>query len=342
MIETKKAHELDIVELTEDLTEFGVRRGERGTVVEAFEYPEESYVLEFVDEGGSNSRLAYGVKPDKLINVNAIAKTHYARGMSFLEKGNYVSATLELQQAIELIPSYIRSLHESIRQVFAPREDWESLIAALQFVIRLNPSYIIAKYNLAIAFLNYGAQRANQGHYLEALQLFQSALRVEAQDEVRSLTTENISTTHTALATRAYEASDILVACKHFEAALTFKCDTRTRQDLALIYFYIGDYYLNKNDADNASVHYQWAQDAGLIIPAVLNNHGVALATRGDLESAIVLFESALGLAPDDDILKANLLRATHKKSASEFVTEQTHADFNPIPSLHVAASLSA
>ena len=46
MIETeRRAHELDIVELTEDLPEFGLRRGERGTAVEAFDHPEEAYVL---------------------------------------------------------------------------------------------------------------------------------------------------------------------------------------------------------------------------------------------------------------------------------------------------------
>ncbi len=64
MIETKKAHELDIVELTEDLPEFGLSRGEQGTVVEAFEHPEEAYMLEFVDESGASSKLAYGVKPE--------------------------------------------------------------------------------------------------------------------------------------------------------------------------------------------------------------------------------------------------------------------------------------
>ena len=46
MIEIQKAHELDIVELTEDLPEFDLRRGERGTVVEVFDHPEEAYVLE--------------------------------------------------------------------------------------------------------------------------------------------------------------------------------------------------------------------------------------------------------------------------------------------------------
>ena len=336
MIETRKAHELDIVELTEDLSEFGVRRGERGTVVEAFDYPEEAYVLEFVSESGEDSRLAYGVTPDKLINLDAIAKRHYAQGMSSLEKGDHVSATRELKQAIQLIPSYIRGLHESVRQTFVPREDWASLIAAMQFVILLDPNYLIAKHNLAIAFLNYGAQQANQGKYPEALHLFQSALRVEAQNEVISLTTDNISTTHSALATKAYQQKDILTACKHFEAAYTFKRDLRTRQDLALIYFYVGDYYLNKNDANNASVYYQWAQDSGLITPEVLNNHGVALAVKGDIEGAIVLFESALGSTPDDETLKANLLKASVSRS-SELVTERTHNNFNPVPTVHFA-----
>lgn len=63
MPETKKAHLLDIVELTEDLPEYGVRRGERGAVVEVFDSPEEAYIIEFVDKSGISSRLAYGVKP---------------------------------------------------------------------------------------------------------------------------------------------------------------------------------------------------------------------------------------------------------------------------------------
>src|SRR5262245_43988 len=183
MIETRKAHELDIVEVTEDLPEFGVRRGERGTVVEAFDYPKEAYVLEFIDGAGSTSRLAYGVTPEKLVNVDAIAREHYSRGMRSLERQDYVSATRELKQAIGLIPSYIRGLHESFRQAFVPREDWASLITALQFMIPLDPNYLIAKHNLAIAFLNYGVQLANKGDYSDALQLFQSALRVEARSE---------------------------------------------------------------------------------------------------------------------------------------------------------------
>jgi tetratricopeptide (TPR) repeat protein len=338
MIETeRRAHELDIVELTEDLPEFGLRRGERGTVVEAFDDPEEAYVLEFIDKSGSTSKLAFGITPDKLINVDSIAKEHYALGMRSLDSGDYVTAARELRKAVELIPSYVRGLQESFRRALVPIEDWPRLIPAMQFVILLEPNYTLAKYNLAIAFLNCGAQQANQGNYLEALHLFQSALRVEAQGEVFSLTTDNISTTHSALARKAYKQNDILTACKHFEAAYTFKRDVRTRHDLALIYFYVGDYYLNNNDAVNASAYYQWAQDSGLITPEVLNNHGVARAVKGDFDGAIVLLESALALAPADETLRANLFRASVSRSASELVTEQTDNEFNPVPALQFA-----
>ena len=71
MLDTKKAHELDIVELAEDLPEYGVKRGERGVVVEVFDEPEEAYILEFVDKSGKASRLAYWVKPNQIINTSA-------------------------------------------------------------------------------------------------------------------------------------------------------------------------------------------------------------------------------------------------------------------------------
>jgi hypothetical protein len=70
MIETKKAHELDIVELTEDLPEFDLRRGEQGTVVEVFEKPEEAYMIEFIYEEGASSKLAYGVRPNQIVKVS--------------------------------------------------------------------------------------------------------------------------------------------------------------------------------------------------------------------------------------------------------------------------------
>ena len=61
----RKVQELDVVELTEDLPEFGLKKGEIGAVVVAFDNPDEAYDLEFVDESGK-SRFAYAVKPNQI------------------------------------------------------------------------------------------------------------------------------------------------------------------------------------------------------------------------------------------------------------------------------------
>ena len=61
----------DMVEVVEDLPEYGVKRGERGAVVEVLTDPSEAYILEFVDSDGS-SRLAYWVKPDQIIKLGSV------------------------------------------------------------------------------------------------------------------------------------------------------------------------------------------------------------------------------------------------------------------------------
>ena len=60
-----KGQELDEVELTEDLPEYGLKRGERGAVVAVFDEPDDAYDLEFVDESGK-SKFAYSVKPGQI------------------------------------------------------------------------------------------------------------------------------------------------------------------------------------------------------------------------------------------------------------------------------------
>ena len=66
----RKANLGDLVEVAEDLPEYGVKRGERGVVVEVLKYPSEAYILEFVDESGTSSRLAYWIRPEQMVNIS--------------------------------------------------------------------------------------------------------------------------------------------------------------------------------------------------------------------------------------------------------------------------------
>src|SRR5437588_6364111 len=124
MIEVKKAHELDIVELLEDLPEYGLLKGARGTVVEVFDKPEEAYMIEFLEDLGATSKIADWVKPGQIRNIDAIAREIYVRGIAYLREGKTIEAAREIRRAVELIPSYIRVLHNSLSIPLAKDEDW--------------------------------------------------------------------------------------------------------------------------------------------------------------------------------------------------------------------------
>jgi tetratricopeptide (TPR) repeat protein len=351
MIETKKAHELEIVELTEDLPDFGLRQGERGTVVEAFDDPEEAYVLEFTDKSGAPSRLAYGVKPDQIRNINAIAKEFYVQGMKALSEGDFVEALDSLRKAVNLIPSYVGGMHNSLAQSFGSSEDWRRFIFSMHLVRLIDPNYEFARDNLAIAYLNYGVQEAKKGALEESLRFFHAALEVEASQETITRIRENISASHTALGIQDFHNGDIERALFRFRSAHIIITNELTRQNLSKAYFHFANFCSTKGDMQRAIDSYQRAEDTGLILPEVLNNHACALADSGQFVEAIMILETAQALAPKDEIIKFNLSKVLEisqvsvsgiETTTSDLVTEDLETEFfsppmNSVPPCIVA-----
>ncbi|MEW6540579.1 MAG: DUF4926 domain-containing protein [Bacillota bacterium] len=65
-----KFEELDVVRLTRDFPEHGLKNGDTGTVVMAFRHPDEAYTVEFGDEGETPALEEFG--PDDLELVHSI------------------------------------------------------------------------------------------------------------------------------------------------------------------------------------------------------------------------------------------------------------------------------
>src|SRR5918993_2243408 len=104
MIETSKAHELDIVELSEDLPNYNLKRCERGTVVEVFDMPEEAYMLEFVSPSGAESRFADWVRPEQIIHVTSLVNEILGKGIALLNDGKIGEAERLLEEAVKILP----------------------------------------------------------------------------------------------------------------------------------------------------------------------------------------------------------------------------------------------
>lgn len=348
MIEVRKAHELDVVELTEDLPEYGVRRGARGTVVEVFEKPEEAYMIEFLENDGEISKLADWVKPAQIKNIDLIAREFYVKGMKALEQEDFREALCNLRVAINLIPSYVRGLHNSLAQSVGPRENWPMFIKAMQLVLLLNSHYEIARKNLGIAYLNLGVQIAKSGDYRESLKAFHFALATQTSSEVVSLIKENIAASYTALGNEAFRRNEMENFLSFFGSAHFNALNETTKLNLAKAHFHYANFCADVGKLEEAIYSYQAAEDAGFMLPEVLNNHACVLAGSGRLAEAIMTFEAANSLAPHDQTIRVNLSRLLELREiqspniSQDLIIERVEIEFPTLPMstvpLHVAA----
>lgn len=306
MITTRKAQLLDVVEMLEDLPEYGIKRGEKGAVVEVFDEPEEAYIVEFVDESGK-SRIAYWVNPDQIITVDELAKDIFERGVSLLNTGKLFEAEVKFRQAIHLKPDYIGVLHNSIVNSFKGSEEWQRAITAMQLVFRLNPNYEIARHNLAIAYQKYGIQKDKEGKIGDAIELLQMALSLGPSAEIISDIKNSIAALFTSEGIRQHEDGQIINVLKLMNQANLVDPNEKTRDNLGIAYIHLAQDCLNKGDLNNALIAFERAELTGIMSAQLLNDYGFALAHADRVEEAINIFERALELAPENEIIQTNL-----------------------------------
>ncbi len=341
MIETRKAHEGDLVELTEDLPKYGLRRGQRGFVIEAFGEPDEAYDLEFEDEDGEFLGFAYSVKPDQVINIHAIAGNAFEYGLTLLGEGKPFEAERELRRAIELKPEFIVNLHNWVFSIFENTKEWENFIQALRLVLKLDPNFEVeghrmsdfARNNLATAYQNYAAQKATDGEVETALLYFGHAMGIASRPEIISLIQRNLAKAYTSLGIRAAESDDYEGAVARMIHACELDPNDMTRKNLGIAYAQAAKHYLDRQDYVSAVPAFEHAMDMGLLFPELLIDYGVALAKSGHQGEAVLALQRARKLSPNDQIIEHNL-RLMERGEKPDFSTVEIKVGFPPVPQM--------
>jgi tetratricopeptide (TPR) repeat protein len=334
----RKAQELEVVEAAEDLPEYGVKKGERAVVTTAFSEPDEAYDLEFVDESGTSSRVAYSVKPNQIRTEEEVAKEAFERGVSLLNAENVGGAEVEFRKALEIRPDRIEDLHNRLVSSFGQASDFRTFIDAMRFVLRLNPLYTTARSNLAIAYENLGVECAKSDNLKGAIDNFITALGVDAPSEIVSGIQRNLATAYTTLGVQALE-SDVHKAVALFGLACAVQPSETTRHNHAAAHAHLAWFYLERRGFREAIYTYKKVIDMGLCSRDVLNNYGVALAEAGEADEATRVFEELLRFDPQDQIAEANFRSLCQARERGESVanldTEEVAAQFAPIPGMH-------
>jgi tetratricopeptide (TPR) repeat protein len=277
MLLTRKARELDVVELTDDLPEFGLKRGDRGAVVAAFDNPDEAYDLEFVDESGQ-SRFAFAVKPNQIRTTNETARRALEKGIRLHNEGKGVEAAKEFRLSIELNPSLVEELHDRIVRSFESQgnfeemETFERFAFAMRLILQLRPDYKIARKNLAVAFEHQGVLEARRGNLYVAIVKFRIALAIDESlkaepPEVAAHIRSNLATAWIQLGIQAYpkDGFEGVVNCM----ALAYEADPneRTKCVFAMGYACLASSWLDQDKPEASRECLQIAYDIYGLVP---------------------------------------------------------------------------
>lgn len=332
MSATKKAQVLETVVLTEDLPEYGVKSGEKAVILEVFEKPEEAYMLEFVDETGTSSRIADWVKPDQIKSAKLVAKDFLDQGFKLLHQGNLSGAEKAFGHAISLYPKGISNIGESIRRSFAgakDEQDWLGAVRLYEMCFRLAPTNEITRHNLAVAYHNYGRRLMEMGKSDEALHAFHQAILATSKPAVSEEVRKSVAATFTQLGILAIEHQDFSTALTNFKWALNAHPDEITKSNLAKAYFNLAEACLSEDKLTEAIGLFEEALLAGYLEPALYNDYALALAGVGRMEDAISALEKARALAPDSETIRENLQMA--RVTVDSFRREEYQLQFEPI-----------
>ncbi|MFN2454153.1 MAG: tetratricopeptide repeat protein [Pyrinomonadaceae bacterium] len=329
MINIKAALENDVVELNEDLPEYGFKRGQRAVIIEAFENPTKVYDLEFENEAGDFLGFAYGVRPDQ---ITSLSKELFTQGVDLWNSECLIEAERKFQQLFELTPTYRGVLLNLMLRNY--ENDWSAAIPGLLFLLRLAPDYGHARDNLAIAYLNYGVQKANEGDRNAAIMFFSYAIRLNVAPDIIARIQENFAGIYTNLGIEEFMKGNHGAAIKHMSMARVVFPSETTGENLALAHAHLARFFMSKGDYQEAISAFEGAEEIGLILPDLLNDYGIALVAEGRLAEASRAFERALKLQPESYIIKTNLAKLSQNKPAEEFVPEEIKTQYIHIPAI--------
>jgi tetratricopeptide (TPR) repeat protein len=340
----------DVVELLVDLSKYDLKQGQRGVVITELNETSNAYDLEMVNESGDLIGFAYSVRPDQFINLSRSA---FVRAMEAIQKSDLITAEKELRTATNLRPDYIAgfvmSVLASVPETIEEEglgDDVSYLVPLLRLATRVDPDYELARVNLSVAFLNFGVAKARRKNYLEAIELFFSALGIKTDQEMESRIKTNIVIAFTTLGKDSFHNDRVEEGFGYIRSAFLVLENETTRRNLGLAYGNLGVFYMKSQRFDLAMQQFERAEDSGVVSPEYINDYGICLVFSGRIREASQAFERVLAIDFHNEVAQFNLSKLKEKKLSSTdldvfanqfFVSREDLLDFDG----RIARSLS-
>jgi tetratricopeptide (TPR) repeat protein len=201
---------LDVVEFED--SSLGTTVNKAGTIVETFGNPPNTVLVEMADSEGvpeafvtkkvEDIRKVWETKPAPRWPKPKEAQQYFENGFLYLQNGLFGQAKGQFAKAFSLDVNLRASLLESTN-VLARKDKLDAAIRVYGLLLELQPTYEVARENLAAAFVQRGVKRGRTGLLDHAIEDFKTALMLRPRrPESLELIQKNLVAAYTHLAVR--------------------------------------------------------------------------------------------------------------------------------------------
>ncbi len=187
------------------------------------------------------------------------------------------------------------------------KSNFSAAVSAFEAALKIDPTYKVARDNLAITYNNYGLSIA-RSNPKQALQLFHKALSFDRNNPTTASNVDGIIrmlgknpksfSDRAELGDQSRKAGDFVGAIIEFQEALKIKDDAPMHEKL-------GDVFRVQGQDDKAITEYQAAARTN-DSAAIEVKLGQAFQAKGDIPNGIAAYGKAISMKPDDpDVLDA-------------------------------------
>lgn len=197
-------------------------------------------------------------------------------------------------------------------------EVFDQVVEVFRFLNLEVPNYFLGKNNLASLLLNHGGVLGSQKQFEQCVTLQKLACVICPTKEVKEVADHNIAVCYTELGKMAHLTANYGLALQHMLAACTHKPSESTKYNVGVAASDLATHMLKNKYPQGAIDNFLIALDAGLVLPEILNDLGVAFASLNNFDEAIIYFEKALEIDPKAELARKNLIKAKNDKKAEE------------------------
>lgn len=241
-----------------------------------------------------------------------IAHEAFDCGWNLFQKRKQSKAIIEFRKSIELMPSYAGFLHNQLG--FNARDDWETMIKFMKFLLKVQPNYVLAKKNLVIAYVNYGIEQARNNLITVAIRNFLAAqTEAENHKDLVDLTNKNLAAAYTELGILKAQTNELEEVANCMLKAFSHLQNNITRDNAEMALGRLALNYLQTNQFTKAVEAFKKLENFFGLLPEIKNDYAIALACTKQIKEAITVLEKTIQHTPNlpkniNDTILSNLL----------------------------------